>query len=43
MFFQVVWSKTQRVGCGVAFCTSLKGTEVKRENARLVYCDYSPG
>ncbi|XP_075835851.1 peptidase inhibitor 16 [Microtus pennsylvanicus] len=39
-YTQVVWSKTERIGCGSHFCESLHGVE--EANIHLLVCNYEP-
>lgn len=39
----MVWAASQKIGCGVKYCSSAKGTQKPRHNVKLVYCDYYPG
>ncbi|XP_038199825.1 peptidase inhibitor 16 isoform X3 [Arvicola amphibius] len=39
-YTQVVWSKTERIGCGSHFCESLQGVE--EANIHLLVCNYEP-
>lgn len=39
-YTQVVWATSYKVGCGVAFCATLK--ESASTNMHLVVCDYAP-
>jgi len=43
-YTQVVWSKTQKVGCGIAYCdaVSLLDNPARFTNAVLLVCDYTP-
>lgn len=39
-YTQVVWSKTERIGCGSHFCETLQGVE--EANIHLLVCNYEP-
>ncbi|XP_020855232.1 peptidase inhibitor 16 isoform X3 [Phascolarctos cinereus] len=39
-FFQVVWAKTERIGCGSQFCEKLEG--VMETNIHVLVCNYEP-
>ncbi|XP_012885030.1 PREDICTED: peptidase inhibitor 16 [Dipodomys ordii] len=39
-YTQVVWSKTERIGCGSHFCETLQGVE--ETNIHLLVCNYEP-
>ncbi|XP_028623789.1 peptidase inhibitor 16 isoform X1 [Grammomys surdaster] len=39
-YTQVVWSKTERIGCGSHFCETLQGVE--EANIQLLVCNYEP-
>ncbi|XP_020026100.2 peptidase inhibitor 16 isoform X1 [Castor canadensis] len=39
-YTQVVWSKTERIGCGSHFCEKLQGVE--ETNIQLLVCNYEP-
>ncbi|KAM4835438.1 peptidase inhibitor 16 isoform 1-T1 [Thomomys bottae] len=39
-YTQVVWSKTERIGCGSHFCETLQGVE--DTNIHLLVCNYEP-
>ncbi|XP_048203803.1 peptidase inhibitor 16 [Perognathus longimembris pacificus] len=39
-YTQVVWSKTERIGCGSHFCETLQGVE--ETNIHLLVCNYVP-
>lgn len=39
-YTQVVWAKTERIGCGTHFCEKLKGVEVT--DIQLLVCNYEP-
>ena len=40
-YTQVVWAKSLRIGCGVTYCPSLKGSFLK--NGMIIGCRYLPG
>ncbi|KAM6182318.1 peptidase inhibitor 16 [Erethizon dorsatum] len=40
-YTQVVWSKTERMGCGSHFCETLQGVE-ETNNIHLLVCNYEP-
>ncbi|XP_029800975.1 peptidase inhibitor 16 [Suricata suricatta] len=39
-YTQVVWAKTERIGCGSHFCEKLQGVE--ETNIHLLVCNYEP-
>ncbi|ELW66112.1 Peptidase inhibitor 16 [Tupaia chinensis] len=39
-YTQVVWAKTERIGCGSHFCEKLQGVE--ETNIELLVCNYEP-
>ncbi|XP_073080460.1 peptidase inhibitor 16 isoform X5 [Manis javanica] len=39
-YTQVVWAKTERIGCGSHFCEKLQGVE--ETNIQLLVCNYEP-
>ncbi|XP_040839223.1 peptidase inhibitor 16 isoform X3 [Ochotona curzoniae] len=39
-YTQVVWAKTERIGCGTHFCEKLEG--VKETNIQILVCNYEP-
>ncbi|XP_004424519.2 PREDICTED: peptidase inhibitor 16 isoform X1 [Ceratotherium simum simum] len=39
-YTQVVWAKTERIGCGSHFCEKLQGIE--ETNIQLLVCNYEP-
>ncbi|XP_004846729.1 peptidase inhibitor 16 [Heterocephalus glaber] len=39
-YTQVVWGKTERIGCGSHFCETLQGVE--ENNIHLLVCNYEP-
>ncbi|XP_021489107.1 peptidase inhibitor 16 [Meriones unguiculatus] len=39
-YTQVVWSKTEKIGCGSHFCETLQGVE--EANVHLLVCNYEP-
>nr|XP_004649825.2 peptidase inhibitor 16 [Jaculus jaculus] len=39
-YTQVVWGKTERIGCGSHFCETLQGVE--ETNIQLLVCNYEP-
>ncbi|KAJ8787549.1 hypothetical protein J1605_022864 [Eschrichtius robustus] len=39
-YTQVVWAKTERIGCGAHFCEKLQGVE--ETNIHLLVCNYEP-
>ncbi|XP_012602304.2 peptidase inhibitor 16 isoform X1 [Microcebus murinus] len=39
-YTQVVWAKTERIGCGSHFCEKLQGVE--EANIQLLVCNYEP-
>ncbi|XP_012579533.1 PREDICTED: peptidase inhibitor 16 isoform X2 [Condylura cristata] len=39
-YTQVVWAKTERIGCGSHFCETLQGVE--ETNIHLLVCNYEP-
>ncbi|XP_036023678.1 peptidase inhibitor 16 isoform X2 [Onychomys torridus] len=39
-YTQVIWSKTERIGCGSHFCETLQGVE--EANIHLLVCNYEP-
>ncbi|GAB1300815.1 Peptidase inhibitor 16 [Apodemus speciosus] len=39
-YTQVVWSRTERIGCGSHFCETLQGVE--EANIHLLVCNYEP-
>lgn len=39
-YTQVVWGKTERIGCGSHFCEALQGVE--ETNIHLLVCNYEP-
>lgn len=39
-YTQVIWSKTERIGCGSHFCETLQGVE--EGNIHLLVCNYEP-
>ncbi|XP_057553996.1 peptidase inhibitor 16 [Hippopotamus amphibius kiboko] len=39
-YTQVVWAKTERIGCGAHFCEKLQGVE--ETNIYLLVCNYEP-
>ncbi|XP_005856781.1 PREDICTED: peptidase inhibitor 16 isoform X3 [Myotis brandtii] len=39
-YLQVVWAKTDRIGCGSHFCEKLQGVE--ETNVHLLVCNYEP-
>ncbi|XP_005084971.1 peptidase inhibitor 16 [Mesocricetus auratus] len=39
-YTQVVWSKSERIGCGSHFCETLQGVE--ETNIHLLVCNYEP-
>ncbi|XP_051710758.1 peptidase inhibitor 16 [Oryctolagus cuniculus] len=39
-YTQVVWSKSERIGCGSHFCEKLQGVE--ETNIQLLVCNYEP-
>ncbi|XP_059138207.1 peptidase inhibitor 16 [Peromyscus eremicus] len=39
-YTQVIWSKTERIGCGSHFCETLQG--VDEGNIHLLVCNYEP-
>ncbi|XP_058519840.1 peptidase inhibitor 16 isoform X2 [Ochotona princeps] len=39
-YTQVVWAKTERIGCGTHFCEKLEG--VKEINIQILVCNYEP-
>lgn len=41
-YTQVVWSKTEQIGCGVAKCDNVQVGSKIWENAVMVVCDYTP-
>lgn len=41
-YTQVVWAKSLRIGCGVAYCSSIKGLSWE-EGGTIAICRYLPG
>ena len=41
--FQLAWSRSYAVGCGVFRCEELAGSEDAEENALYLVCYYGPG
>ncbi|XP_014728290.1 PREDICTED: peptidase inhibitor 16 [Sturnus vulgaris] len=39
-YIQVIWSITNRVGCGSKFCKKVE--DIKAENVQLLVCTYHP-